>query len=129
MPEKAYLKELHFLPVIYRIRFKLSLMVFKCINNIAPSYLSDLVTLRQPNQHSVRADDDYFLLKESNEPRCKKTQGAFSYSAPKTWNVLPYNLRSMSEIEAFKVALKTHLYKCAFLDLNNENFIADIELL
>ena len=124
-----YLKELHFLPVIYRIRFKLSLMVFKCINNIAPSYLSDLVTLRQPNQHSVRADDDYFLLKESNEPRCKKTQGAFSYSAPKTWNVLPYNLRSMSEIEAFKVALKTHLYKCAFLDLNNENFIADIELL
>ena len=121
-----YLKDLHFLPIIYRIKFKLSLLVFKCINNVAPSYLSDLVTLRKTTHHTVRADNDYFLLEEPKEPRCRKTQGAFSYSAPKTWNTLPYSLRCMSVIEAFKVALKTYLYKCAFLHENNELFIEDI---
>ena len=38
------LQELHWLPVEQRIIFKLLLMTFKCLNGIAPSYLSDLIT-------------------------------------------------------------------------------------
>ena len=37
------LKELHFLPVIYRIKYKIALITYKCINNIAPPYLSCLL--------------------------------------------------------------------------------------
>ena len=38
------LQELHWLPVEQRIIFKILLMTFKCLNGIAPSCLSDLVT-------------------------------------------------------------------------------------
>ncbi len=36
------LKSLHWLPVYFRIDFMVLLMVFKCLNGLAPSYLSDL---------------------------------------------------------------------------------------
>ena len=45
-----FAKKLHFLPVQYRIWFKIALTVFKCINNLAPEYLKSLVTLRTPSE-------------------------------------------------------------------------------
>ncbi len=42
------LKALHWLPVHHRIEFKILLFVFKSINNLAPSYLSDLFVLTIP---------------------------------------------------------------------------------
>ena len=44
---RHYLKNLHFLPVVQRIQFKVALLVFKCINNMAPTYLIKLITMRQ----------------------------------------------------------------------------------
>ena len=45
------LQELHWLPVEQRIIFKLLLMTFKCLNGIAPSYLSDLITMYIPRRN------------------------------------------------------------------------------
>ena len=61
-PISPQMKKLHFLPVHYRIMFKISLTVYKCINNIAPEYLSSLVKLRPPNRYSLRVDNDFFIL-------------------------------------------------------------------
>ena len=116
------LKELHFLPVSFRIQFKIALLTFKCVNNIAPQYLADLVSPRRTSTHSVRADEDFYLLNELPKPRCVKTQGAFGYAAPKIWNSLPYKLRCLTDIQAFKCALKTHLFRTAFMceiDMDN----------
>ena len=41
-------KELHVLPVRYRILYKISLTVFKCLHGNAPSYLKDLIVVSQP---------------------------------------------------------------------------------
>ena len=38
-----YLKELHILPVKYRIYFKISLLTFKCLHGLAPQYLQDII--------------------------------------------------------------------------------------
>ena len=45
------LQELHWLPVEQRIIFKILLMTFKCLNSIAPSYLSHLVTRHIPRRN------------------------------------------------------------------------------
>ena len=108
------LKDLHFLPVIYRIRFKVALLTFKCLNNMAPPYLSSMISLRKESSISVRADNDFFLLSQPAEPRCNKTRGAFSYAAPRVWNNLPYSIRANSDVGAFKTALKTYMFNCAF---------------
>ena len=111
-----FLKDLHFLPVEYRIKFKIALLTFKCINNIAPPYLKEMISPRTDKRKSLRTDDDYFLLEQPPEPRCLHSRGAFSYSAPRVWNQLPYSVRTMNSVEAFKSALKTILFRKAFCE-------------
>ena len=109
-----YLMKLHFLPVRYRIIFKIGLMVFKCVNNIAPQYLQDLLVLRPCRRQSSRLDEDYSLLDVLARPSSPKTEAAFSYSGPKVWNSLPYGLRCLTELSEYKSGLKTHLFSMAF---------------
>ena len=108
------LKKLHFLPIRYRIQYKVSILVFKCLNNIAPKYLSSLLNLRQPHNKESRLDNDFFLLRIPEKPLFKRTEGAFSYFGPKTWNSLPYSLRCSNNLLSFKKALKTHFFMIAF---------------
>ena len=115
-PISPYLKELHFLPVRFRIQFKIALLTFKCLNNLAPKYLAELIKLKEVSNHEVRIYNDFFLLALPPTPRYTKTCSAFSHSAPNTWNALPHGLRCMSELSAFKAALKTHYFKCAYKD-------------
>ncbi len=44
------LRALHWLPVHFRIEFKILLFVFKCLNNLAPNYLSDLLCPYNPSR-------------------------------------------------------------------------------
>ena len=111
------MKELHFLPVLYRIKFKLCTVVYKCLNNLAPKYLADLLTVRVPNIHQLRTDNDFFLLDVPSKPNLQKTENAFSHSGPREWNSLPYSIRARSDYTSFKNILKTHFFKMAYVDL------------
>ena len=113
-----FLKKAHFLPVEFRISFKIALLVFKCINNLAPPYLQELLHLRVPKSNTLRIDNDYFILKQpSNIPNFSMSENAFSYCGPKIWNNLPYEMRSLDTIEKFKANLKTYYFDIAFKDL------------
>ena len=83
---------------------------------MAPNYLKDMIQMRVCKRKSLRLDDDYFLLHQPPEPRCNHTKGAFSYSSPKVWYDLPYALRSLTSVDAFKSALKTNLFRKAYRD-------------
>ena len=109
-PITPYLQRLHFLPVLYRIKFKIALLTFKCINNMAPKYLSSLVKLRSVGRYSVRMDSDFYLLENVYLNNIKRTEGAFSFQAPRIWNQLPYEVRSISELTMFKSKLKTYYH-------------------
>ena len=94
------LKQLHWLPIIKRIDYKIACIVFKCVNDKAPKYLIELLQ-RKPIRRTLRSNTDDLLLEL---PRCNtKTYGprSFSYSGPKVWNRLPYQLRASSSIDVF----------------------------
>ena len=104
--------ELHWLPVPYRIDFKILLFTYKAINSIGPSYLSNLITLR-PHLRHLRSNSAPLL----DIPRFRSARfgnRAFSLCAPKLWNSLPNTLRSISTLSTFKSQLKTYLFKKAF---------------
>ena len=44
------LRALHWLPVAYRIVFKISFLTFKAIHELAPTYISELVSLKDRGQ-------------------------------------------------------------------------------
>ncbi len=60
------LKLLHWLPVHLRIEFKILLYVFKSINNLAPSYLSDQLYPYNPTRN-LRSGDQRLLFVPSIE--------------------------------------------------------------
>ena len=73
------LKELH-----WRIIFKILFFTFKALNNLCPSFISDLLDIYRPTR-TLRSSSKNLLV----IPRSKlKSYGgrAFSVSAPKLWN-------------------------------------------
>jgi len=51
------LKELHWLPVEQRIILKINLVCFKVLNNLAPSYLTELLRVYEPARR-LRSSSD-----------------------------------------------------------------------
>ena len=109
------LQQAHFLPVKERIKFKIALMVFKCLNNIAPSYLRACISVKDEPLKTLRTDQDFFLLKTPSVTNLVRTERGFSFSGPYVWNNLPYELRTCCDINQFKKSLKTYLFKEAFV--------------
>ena len=104
--------KLHWLPLGYRIHFKILLLVYKCLNGLAPTYLSEL--LRYTNgPRLLRSSSQNFLA----VPRTRlKTYGdrAFSAAAPRLWNQLPPEFRGVTSVDQFRTQLKTNLFKLAY---------------
>ena len=106
------LASLHWLPIRYRIDFKLLLTVYKALHGLAPPYLSDLLHPHMPSR-ALRSADQLLLA----VPRARlKTRGdrAFAVAAPRLWNCLPIDIRSAGSVGLFKSRLKTHFYSLAF---------------
>lgn len=108
------LYELHWLPIEQRIKYKILLLTYKSLNDKAPIYLKELLTIRTNTSRNLRSNDKLLL----NVPRCKlQTFGckSFSFAAPSLWNKLPEHVRKSDSIDIFKVRLKTFLFREAFV--------------
>ena len=92
------LYELHWLPVSLRIDYKISLLTFKCIYGLAPTYLSDLISRKSNSLYNLRSTGK--LLLDPPKGKMLTTLGARSFSAPapKLWNELTVELRHVSNI-------------------------------
>ena len=97
------LLELHWLPVEYRIKFKLLLIVFKCIHELAPEYLSKTITRYSPPV-KLRSSEAFPLnLPLSNS--VSFGDRAFSIAGPVLWNHLPRKIRQAPSVNCFKKLL------------------------
>ena len=55
-----FIRELHWLPVESRIIFKILLLVYKSLNNLAPAYINSLLKNYKPS-HNLRSVDQGLL--------------------------------------------------------------------
>ena len=106
------LKELHWLPVRSRIEYKICLLTFKALNNLAPTYISSLIKRYLPARLLRSAGRG---LLEPKVPNLKRTGGrSFTVVAPAMWNRLPEGLRLATDLDGFKRDLKTYLFLKAY---------------
>jgi len=104
------MRELHWLPVRQRIKFKTAVLVFKCFHGLAPEYLSEYCKMTTGRSH-LRSANTCLL----SVPRTRTTynDGSFAVSGPVAWNSLPVALRSSDVTEeTFRRHLKTFLFNC-----------------
>jgi len=90
---------LHWLPVSFRIDFKVVLLVYKSFNGLGPQYIADKLTEDKPNR-SLKSLGSHQL----EIPRVHSKHGEFacSYYASRSWNQLP------EEIRCAPTAFKSH---------------------
>ena len=98
----------------FRIRFKIDTLVYRCINGIAPVYLSELVNLHVPGRSGHRSECDALKLVVHRYRLKRYGERSFLASAPVIWNALPLSLRSCTSLLSFRKNLKTYLFKKAF---------------
>jgi len=104
------MRELHWLPVRQRIRFKTAVLVFKCLRGLAPEYLSEYCKLTT-GRSRLRSANACLL----SVPCTRTTYGdrSFAVSGPLAWNRLLVALRSSDVTEeTFRRHLKTFLFNC-----------------
>src|SRR6218665_2487224 len=108
------LHQLHWLPVEFRIRFKLACLIYKALSTSKPTYLHAFLTPYTPPR-CLRSSGTHLLA----ESRYRTVMGsrAFHFSAPREWNRLPNFLRSTNYLPSFKKRLKTHYFFLAFKEL------------
>ena len=107
------LHSLHWLPIRHRLHYKVILFVFRCLNDMSPMYLSELLTPHVPKRDLRSADK---ALLDYKAPATKYGERSFSVAGAVLWNGIPEQMRLITDIGDFKSQLKTLLFKDAFKD-------------
>ena len=109
--------ELHWLPYPQRVKYKVCMLMFKCLKGLAPAYRVSFYTKgsavsgRSALKSAVRGD----LVVPSH--RTDWGLKAFAVAGLSCWNVLPVELRDLTVSPApFAKHLRTHLFRVVFSD-------------
>jgi len=105
------LKQLRWLPIEWRIRFKLATSTYKALHTGHPPYLTHLLQYHKSSV-STRSSTSQLLA----IPRHNLSFGSrfFRVSAPKIWNSLAPQIRQCQTLATFRCHLKTHYFQSAF---------------
>ena len=92
--------------------FKVLLLTFKALNNLAPPYLSQHIVPYNPTRNLRSASKH--LLEVTNVRLKSYGDRAFSVAAPKHWNDIPLAIKLSGSVDVLKSRLKTYLFRLAF---------------
>lgn len=108
------LLQLHWLPIRWRIEYKLCTLMYSVHTGRCPAYLSDItqcVAYGHPRPGLRSAASNKYVTPRL---RTKFGERAFSHAGPAAWNALPAYIRDEPDSAAFKRRLKKHFFCAAF---------------
>ena len=98
--------KLHWLPIQYRIIFKI--LMYKSLNGTSPSYLAQKLH-DSSHTRSLRSVSNELLMQPRSYTKTYRDR-AFAVHAPREWNLIPYEIRKSNTTSSFKRSLKTYLF-------------------
>ena len=108
-----YLYRLHWLPIQFRIIFKVLQLSHNSLHNNRPEYLSSLVSIPIHNI-SLRSTTSCLLHLPSKLNLHTTNIRAWHITASYLWNNLSHTIRSTQSTNSFTSLLKTYLVTIAF---------------
>ena len=92
--------DLHWLPVTFRVQFKLLLFVYKSLRNQSPPYIKDLSSLKPATNYALCSPVQSLLFVP--KANCSSLgDRAFAHAAPVLWNSLPLTIRISNSLANF----------------------------
>ena len=108
--------KLHWLPIRFRLEYKIALLMFKCHKGEAPRYLCDLLDIdeRSGISRSLRLYQEDVIAYRIPFAKLKTfADRSFSVAGPRIWNGLLADLWHSESVNSFKAKLKIYLFcKC-----------------
>ena len=101
---------LHWLPIRYRILYKVLVLTFQAVHNLAPMYITDLISVYEPGRQLRSASRSLLTVPRHNLEHFGRR--GFSVNAPHLWNDLPDNLRLIDSVILFNLLGTKFLGKC-----------------
>jgi len=108
------LQQLHWLSVMHRVTFKIATLMHQILHKRGPSYLADMVTCNTTYSQRRHLRSSTTRSAAVRRARTQFGKRAFSVCGPIVWNSLPTALRNIDSYPAFRRALKSQLFSCAF---------------
>ena len=105
----GYLAELHWLKIKECIKYKVSMLMFKCLHNLAPQYLIYIIIFTYHQELNLRSRNNFVLPTRVSRTTMVHT-GSISSMGPRIWNSLPITVKNTNNLDTFKSRLKTHLF-------------------
>ena len=93
------LKSLHWLPVQYRIKYKIWTLTYKVRHKCQPVYLQNPLKPLNRTRIFCSSDDDQLVVPRVSS---KKGERAFSVAAPKLWNCIPLEIKKSKSSQSFR---------------------------
>jgi hypothetical protein len=111
------LRDLHWLRVPERITFRLSVLVYRCLHGLAPSYLADELqrVADVDARRRLRSATSASLIVPATQ-HVTIGDRAFPVSAARAWNSLPSAVTSSPSLPVFRRRLKTELFRRSYPD-------------
>ena len=106
--------ELGLASITKRHNYNKAVLTYKALNNLTPSYISDLLApISQTLNRMLRSSTNGSLA----VPRSKTAlfDRSFSSSAPRFWNQLPESVRKVTSLNVFKRNVKEYIWNAWFL--------------
>lgn len=103
------LKQLHWLPVQYRVQFKMLVTVYKALHGESPVYIQNLLHVYVPTRN-LRSQNNATTLVVPRGRKVMYGDRSFATAAPRLWNALPAGIRESRSVSSFKTSLKTHFF-------------------
>ena len=106
------LLRLHWSTVQQLVLFKIAVLVYQCLNGLAPSYLADYCQLvSDVHPRRLRSSDSVVCAVR----RTRTTYGdrCFAVAGPRVWNSLPTELRQSDSLGQFKADFRSEMSVCS----------------
>lgn len=100
-PSVDLFAELNWMTFPERVKFQKAVMMFKTMNNLAPTYMSSLFQYtNQIHNRNLRSATENLLY--VSKPKYEIFRNSFAYSGAKLWNSIPRNIKSCNSVQQFK---------------------------
>ena len=76
------LYKLHWLPVKFRIDFKVLLITYKALQGLVPEYITEIMTIKPKSRYNLRSDSELLLQKLKVKSLSTLGDRSFAFAAP-----------------------------------------------
>ena len=94
--------QLHWLPVVKRIQFKILLLTFKVIHSLSPPYISELISVKPKSSYDLHSNNSTLLLPPTQKMLPTLGARSFAAAAPALWNKLPAGVRNVASLNSLR---------------------------